>query len=254
MTPSLKVLIADDEAPARNKMVRMLQEFENVEIVNISNNGLDAFQYISLLKPDIVFLDVEMPGMNGLEVAQSLPDDCKPHVVFATAYNEHAIRAFELNAVDYLLKPFSAERLKQTLEKVERLGGAPAVPAAPKPAYETVGEALELPTFTKIPVLSADRYKLIDFEEVVCIEYEDRITQVYTHSKSYPVNITIDAFEKKMPASLFYRVSRSTIINIHAVQEIVLWFGNRYKIILNTNKEVICSRERSKALKNILKF
>lgn len=248
----MKVLIADDEAPARNKMVRMLQEFEHVEIVNISTNGFDAYNYITLLKPDLVFLDIEMPGMNGIEIAQSLPDDCKPHIVFATAYNEHAIRAFELNAVDYLLKPFNAERLKQAIEKAERLGGN-STPSK-SPPYEQLNDALEIPNFNKIPVPTADRYKLIDFDEVVCIESEERTTYIYTLNKSYIVNISLDNFEKKLPNTTFYRVNRACIINIHAVQEIILWLGNRYKIILNNKKEVICSRERSKALKSILKF
>ncbi|MEM8900426.1 MAG: response regulator, partial [Bacteroidota bacterium] len=114
----LRVLIADDELPARNKMKRLLQKITSVELVHAAENGFDALEHIQSLKPDLVFLDIEMPGMNGLEVAENIDLEKMPAVVFATAYSEHAIKAFELNALDYLLKPFNEERLRNTIDKV----------------------------------------------------------------------------------------------------------------------------------------
>ncbi|MCB0851361.1 MAG: response regulator, partial [Bacteroidetes bacterium] len=113
-----RVLIADDELPARNKMKRLLKKFDDVEIVHVAENGLDALEHIHSLKPDLIFLDIEMPGLNGLEVAENIDLETPPSVVFATAYSEHAIKAFELNAQDYLLKPFNEERLRATINKV----------------------------------------------------------------------------------------------------------------------------------------
>jgi len=248
----LKVLIAEDEAPARDKMLRLLQEQEDVEVINVSTNGLEALEQIVSLKPDVAFLDIEMPGMNGLDVVRNLPEDARPHVVFATAYNEHAISAFEMNAIDYLLKPFNGERLGQTFDKI-RHAGSPNSEAAIKTA-DDLAQRLQSPALNKIPVPTIDRYKLLDFDEVICIEVDERITILYTHDKQYPMNLTLEHFERKLPADRFMRVSRSAIINLNAVKEIIIWFGNRYKILMSNKKEVISSRERSKHLKQLLKF
>jgi DNA-binding LytR/AlgR family response regulator len=252
----LKALVAEDEAPARSKMARLLAEIEGIEVINLSSNGIDAYDNILLLKPDIVFLDIEMPGMTGMDIAQNLPPEIKPYIIFTTAYNEHAIKAFEINAIDYLLKPFSIDRLKQAIEKV-RMNITLTQNSAPKneELYEQLAEELEIPSsFCKIPVPTADRYKLIDFEDVVCLEVKEKVTYIFTLNKEYSINQPLEHFEKKLPSQTFIKISRSTIINLHAIREVVLWFGNRFKIILSNNMEVISSRERSKILKQILKF
>jgi DNA-binding LytR/AlgR family response regulator len=249
---ALRILIAEDEEPARNKMLRLLGEFDEVEVVAVATNGLDAFNGILEHQPDVAFLDIEMPGMNGLDVVSQLPPDVFPHVVFATAYNEHAIKAFELNAMDYILKPFSKERLQQALEKAG-LGDDEDRPVRREVAQK-LAEELSPANLEKIPIPTADRYKLVDFDEVVCIEVEERMTNIYTINKSYPINMTLETFERKLPAERFIRISRSAIINVQAIEEVVLWFGNRYKVVLSNGKEVISSRERSKVLKKMLKF
>ncbi|MCS6905036.1 MAG: LytTR family DNA-binding domain-containing protein [Bacteroidia bacterium] len=252
----LKALVAEDEAPARSKMTRLLSEIEDIELINISSNGNDAYDNILLLKPDVVFLDIEMPGMSGIEIAQNLPPEIKPYIIFTTAYNEHAIKAFEINAIDYLLKPFSLERLKQAVERVKK-NFPPSKEEVQKKeeVLAQIATELELPSnFCKIPVPAADRYKLIDYEDVVCLEVKEKVTYIYTLNKEYTINQPLEHFEKKLPSNTFLRVSRSAIINLHAIREVVLWFGNRYKIVLSNNMEVICSRERSKLLKQLIKF
>ncbi|MDX2283697.1 MAG: LytTR family DNA-binding domain-containing protein [Bacteroidia bacterium] len=252
----LRVLIADDELPARNKMSRLLQKMEDVEIVAMAENGLDALEQIHTHKPDLVFLDIEMPGMNGLEVAENIDLDDMPAVVFATAYSEHAIKAFEINALDYLLKPFSEDRLRATIEKV--LENKPKAALDKSKVSEILsseyGEELRGPFSNKIPIPTRDRYKLLDYAEVVCIEVEERSVRLFTKDKSYLLNYTLDTFERKLPQDQFFRVNRSCIIGLSHVKEIVIWFGNRFKIILSNDKEVISSREKSKVLKQVLKF
>lgn len=236
-------------------MMRMLAEYENIEVIHQAENGLDAFEHIEKLKPDIAFLDIEMPGLNGIEVASSLKNHV-PYIVFATAYNEYAIKAFELNAVDYLLKPFNEERLNQTIEKLEASPKGKAIEQQQKAIEELERNAdgLKLPFSNKIPIPTFDRYKLIDYEEVICIEVEERNTILYTKDKSYSLNQTLDYFEKKLPTDRFLRVNRSCLIGLEHVQEIVIWFGNRFKIVLSNGKDVISSREKSKVLKQVLKF
>lgn len=252
-----KILIADDEMPARSKMKRLLKKFDDVELVHESENGLDALEQIKALKPDIAFLDIEMPGLNGIDVAANLEDENLPYLVFATAYNEHAIRAFELNAIDYLLKPFNEERLGETLDKIRN---------SPRGKYlEQLKRGLEaleseededtrLPFADKIPIPTFDRYLLVDYDDVILIEVEDRNTILYAGDKQHTMNQTLDYFEKKLPEEKFFRVNRSALIGLQHVQEIVIWFGNRFKIILKNGKEVISSRERSRTLKQVLKW
>ncbi len=252
----LRVLIADDELPARNKMKRLLQKITSVELVHAAENGFDALEHIQSLKPDLVFLDIEMPGMNGLEVAENIDLDKMPAVVFATAYSEHAIKAFELNALDYLLKPFNEERLRNTIDKVSNSqdSGALDKNKIAEILKSELAEEIKTPFSNKVPIPTRDRYKLVDYTEVVCIEVEERSVRLYTKEKSYLLNHTLDTFERKLPSDQFFRVNRSCIIGLKHVKEIVIWFGNRFKIILSNDKEVISSREKSKILKQVLKF
>lgn len=253
-----KVIIADDEGPARSKMKRMLARFENMEVIHESDNGLDALEQTRKLKPDILFLDIEMPGLQGIEVAQHLMDDDDiPFIVFCTAYNEYAIKAFELNAMDYLLKPFNEERLATTIEKIEATPRKKLQEDQDRSLEGLAGateEDFKIPFSNKIPIPTFDRYKLIDYTEVICIEVEERNTVLYTADKSYTLNQTLDYFEKKLPREKFLRVNRSSLVGLDHVKEIVIWFGNRFKIILTNNKEVISSREKSRVLKQVLKF
>lgn len=256
MSNKIRVLIADDEQPARNKMKRLLKKIESVELVHAAENGLDALEHIQSLKPDLVFLDIEMPGLNGLEVAESIDLESMPAVVFATAYSEHAIKAFELNAVDYLLKPFNEDRLRAAVEKVDnnREGSRLDKDKIAEILKSELAEDIKAPFSNKVPIPTRDRYKLVDYADVVCIEVEERSVRLYTKERSYLLNHTLDTFERKLPADMFFRVNRSCIIGLKHVKEIVIWFGNRFKIILSNEKEVISSREKSKILKQVLKF
>ena len=254
--PKLRVLIADDEQPARNKMKRLLQKIKTVDLIHIAENGLDALENIQSLKPDLVFLDIEMPGLNGLEVAESIDLDQMPAVVFATAYSEHAIKAFELNALDYMLKPFNEDRLRAAIEKVENNREATKLDKEKLAELlrSDAADDIKVPFSNKVPIPTRDRYKLIDYDDVVCIEVEERSVRLYTDERSYLLNHTLDTFERKLPSDHFFRVNRSCIIGLKHVKEIVIWFGNRFKIILSNDKEVISSREKSKILKQVLKF
>lgn len=255
MKKKIRALVADDELPARRKMTRLLEKFEQVELLELAENGIDALEKIRELKPDVVFLDIEMPGMNGLEVVENLNMKKMPAIVFATAYNEHAIRAFELNACDYLLKPFNEERLQSTLEKLTQ--GEVQSLSRDKIAElrrADIVEEIRAPFANKVPIPTRDRFKLVDFEDVVCIEVEDRSVRLYAGDTSYLLNHTLDTFEKKLPKDKFFRVNRSAIIGLGHVTEIVIWFGNRFKIVLDNGHEVVSSREKSKILKQVLKF
>jgi DNA-binding LytR/AlgR family response regulator len=257
MKNKYRVLIADDEAPARAKMQRMLSTIETVEVISLAKNGLEALEQIDQLKPDIVFLDIEMPGLTGIEVARSIGTSKVPYIVFATAYNEFAVNAFELNAIDYLLKPFNEERLLQTIEKIQAQPKGRFAEEVIKSIDKVAQEWEENSSFqfsNKIPIPTIDRYKLVDYDDVICIEVEERFTIIYTKDRTYTVSQTLDHFEKKLPTREFFRINRACIISLSKIKEIVIWFGNRFKIVLTNGKEVISSREKSKYLKQIWEY
>lgn len=247
-----KVLIADDEAPARKKMERLVGEIENLEIIKIAANGIEALESIQELEPDIIFLDIQMPGLTGLEVAQNIDLNKSPYLVFTTAYNEHAIKAFELNAIDYLLKPINKERLEEAIDKIMK---SPRGKFITKKLDETINTLKEegFSFGKKLAISTSDRYKLLDFNEVVMVAVEERCVFVQTDERSFLSNHTLDHFAKKLDTDNFLKVNRSAIINLDNIQEIVTWSGNRFKLIMNNGKEVISSREKTKHLKKILK-
>ncbi|MBX7243106.1 MAG: LytTR family DNA-binding domain-containing protein [Bacteroidia bacterium] len=252
----LKILIADDEAPARSKMKRMLELLGVSDEIIMAENGIDALQKIREEGPDLVFLDIEMPGKTGLEVAESLEPDEAPMIIFATAYNEHAVKAFEINAMDYLLKPFNQDRLSMAIQRALKSNEdkTPLSKEQIQSVKEPENQEEGLPFYNKIPVPTRDRYKLIDYDEIVCIEIEERSVRLYTKEKSYILNHPLETFEKRLPPDKFFRVNRSTIINFSQLKEIVIWFGNRFKIIMCNDKEIISSREKTKVLKSVLKI
>lgn len=238
-------------------MKRLLGKFDFVEIVYEAENGIDALENIKKTKPDVAFLDIEMPGLNGLDVASELrSSDNAPLIVFATAYNEHAIKAFELNAIDYLLKPFNEERLGETLEKIQSREKKEQVKEQKEKLKKLEEKETQefLPFSNKVPVPTFDRYLLIDFDDIICIEVEDRNTVLYTGKDSHTMNHTLEYFETKLPSEKFFRVNRSSLIGLGHVKEIVIWFGNRFKIIMTNGREVVSSRERSRILRDVLRF
>jgi len=261
--PALRILIADDEMPARSKMRRLLAAIEDVEVVYAAENGIEALEHIHALKPDLVFLDIEMPGMTGMEVARGIELSPAPAIVFTTAYSEYALSAFEVNALDYLLKPFNEDRLQAVIDRVK--SGQAKSPTRDVldqlsdddddvPADASEEAALRQALATKLAVPVRDRFRILDFSEISCIEVEERSVRLFAGKDAFVVNQTLDAFEKRLPMSLFFRINRSTVVGVGHIREVVIWFGNRYKIIMQDGKEVISSREKSRAIKQILKL
>ena len=257
MNQKIRTLIADDEAPALSKMKRLLEKFPEIEVIYAAENGEEALEKIMELKPQLIFLDVEMPGLTGLEVAEQIDIEPFPVIVFATAYHEHAIKAFEMNASDYLLKPFNEDRLSVTMERVRQILATQSHfthENEPPENFPVINEENFAPFHNKIPVPTRDRYRLLDFDELICIEVDDRNLRLSTVDKSYLLNLSLEALEKKLPPDRFLRVSRSCIVGLKHIKEIIIWFGNRFKIVLSNDKEVVSSRERSKFLKQALRI
>ncbi|MGD8397338.1 MAG: LytTR family DNA-binding domain-containing protein [Anaerolineae bacterium] len=245
----LRVLIVDDEAPARDRLRRLLSSMEQIEIVGEAEDGARAVEAIGRLAPDLVLLDVQMPGLDGFGVVEALEDP--PAVIFVTAYDEYAIRAFEVHALDYLLKPFARERLEEAIHRArEALAESQDLAAQLRPLLESL--AAEGRSLDRLAVRDRDRIRVLDASEVDWIGIEYAQVVVHVGECAYPVRHTLAELETRLDPKRFFRAHRSAIVNLDRVQEIIPWFKGGHILRLTTGAEVDLSRARARALRKIL--
>jgi two-component system LytT family response regulator len=236
----IRVLIADDEAPARDKLRRWIAAQSDFEIAAEAADGLAAAQSITTHSPDVVFLDVQMPGLSGLEVAAQLEPAAAPLLVFVTAYDEHAIKAFELNAVDYLLKPYDKDRLLRTLE---RLRVRRAEPHAAERAGDAVRTARERTgTSDRLLVPHGESLQLIDATTIHWLEADDNYVHVHTPNARYMIRRTLGDLLAQLGEHRFARIHKSAAINLAQIGRLVPLFKGDYEVRLRDGKVLRLSR------------
>ncbi|MBN1315788.1 MAG: response regulator transcription factor [Anaerolineales bacterium] len=247
----LRVLIVDDETPARDRLRRLLSTEDYVAIVGEANDGAQAVEAIERYSPDLVFLDVQMPGLDGFGVIQAL--DTPPAIIFVTAYDEYAIRAFEVHALDYLLKPFSKERLTGAIHRAqEALDGERDWAAQLGPLLEnltTQGRYLD-----RLAVHDRGRIRLLDVKEVDWIGAEDDQVMVHVNDRTFLIRRTLANLEAQLDPTRFFRAHRSAIVNLDRVKEIIPWFKGSYVLRLTTGAKVDLSRSQARTLRKILNW
>ena len=257
MNPPLRTLIIDDELPARERLKRLLSGIEGVILVGEAEDGAQAVAMIEQEQPDLVLLDIQMPGLDGFGVIEALDDP--PPVVFVTAYDKHAIRAFEVNALDYLLKPFSQERLERAIRRAQAAhserhapDGSPGERFAAQvaPLLETL--AAQGKYLTRLAVHDRDRIRVIEADQVDWIDIQEEQVVVHVGDRAYPVRRTLSELEARLDPDRFFRAHRSAIVNLSRVQEVIPWFKGSHKLRLTTGVEVELSRARARALRKIL--
>jgi two-component system LytT family response regulator len=245
----MRTLIVDDESPARQRLKRLLADIEGVEIIGEAEDGLQAVELIEREQPDLVLLDIQMPGLDGFGVIEAL--EVSPPIVFVTAYDEYAIRAFEINALDYLLKPFSRERLEQAIHRAqEAQTKGQDFAARLAPLLESL--ASQGQHLNRLAVRDRNRIRVLDADEVDWIGVENEQTVVHVGSEAYPIRRTLADLEARLDPARFFRAHRSAIVNLDRVKEIVPWFKGSHKLRLTTGAEVELSRARARALRNTL--
>ncbi|MDB5272324.1 MAG: DNA-binding response regulator [Chitinophagaceae bacterium] len=247
----LRILIIDDEPLARELIRSFLSAYPQMEVIGECVNGFDGLKAIQELKPDVIFLDVEMPKVNGLEMLELVEE--LPLVIFTTAYQEHAIKAFELNALDYLLKPFTKERFKKSIDKIEeRQKHKPEENARLKKlAEETIQPAH---TLERVVVKTVTSMKVIPVADIVYIEAQDDYAMIHTSEGKFLKQQTMKHFEQALPAGQFIRIHRSYIINVQEMMRIEPYEKNGYQIILKGNIALPVSRNGYSLLKEKLNF
>ena len=259
----LRVLVVDDERLAREELCFLLGQTSGIEIAGQATDGVEALRLTGELKPDVVFLDVQMPGLTGFEVARRLLVlDAPPQLVFVTAFDQYAVDAFGVNAVDYVLKPVDADRLEQTLERLrQRLAPQPSAPPMPlSPAeLEQVIEAVHARQGRRdqLAIRVGERFILVQAEEVVHASLVDESIIVATATMSGTSNYrTLDELQTRLDPAVFWRVHRSHLVNITKIKEIVPWFSRNYMLKMKDAKvtEIPVSRSQTKRLREYLQL
>ena len=257
---TMTAIVVDDEPLGRQEMNFLLRAHPDVQVVAEGRNGLEALQLIKEHEPDVVFLDVAMPGQGGLGVVRKLLEKKGkikiPHVVFVTAYDQYAVQAFELNAIDYLLKPVEKGRLAQSLNRVRRLHEAPASPAD---ALEGLLRTLKTrpPQQAKLLVRSNNRLLLLDSNDLIFAAIEDGLITLTSKDLEGESNYrTIEELQAHLDPAVFWRVHRAYLININHIKEVVPWFKSSFQLRMNDrrNTEIPVSRAQTKRLRELLKL
>lgn len=225
----MRVLIVDDEAPARTRLRQLLAAHPDCEIAGEAETGVQAMELVSKLKPDVLLLDIQMPGCTGIDVAACLSEP-RPHVIFCTAYDQHAVDAFELHAVDYLLKPISRARLTQALDRVRGTAAPPASAAATRPA--------------RFLCRNASHYVVVSESKVLYFCSEDGLTKLVGDSTHYWMDPTLNELEARVDPARFFRISRAAMVNFAAVTEVHPMPGGSGEAVMKNGARLEVSRRR----------
>ena len=252
----LRAYLVDDEPLALRRLARLLKATGRVDIVGSTTDAEAALSFLSVEAIDLLFLDIQMPGMSGFELLSNL--ESQPPVIFTTAFDQYALRAFEVNSVDYLLKPIEAEQLDRTLNKIDRLRASGA-PLDLRRVIQEVATALRSNATgfpERIASRSGDRVQFIDLSLVTHFVARDKLTYAVTAEKSYVVDSTIADLEQRLDPRRFIRIHRSMVVNLDYVQEIHPWFTGGVVVRLKDDRktELTVARDRVRALRQRLTF
>jgi two-component system, LytTR family, response regulator LytT len=255
---ALSAVIIDDEQLARDELSYLLKSVEDVNVVAQGRNGLEAVSLIKDHAPDLVFLDVQMPGLDGFGVIKKLIDKkiAMPQIIFATAYDQYAVKAFEVNAIDYLLKPFDKKRVTLALEKARK---KVQTQTAENQRLDTLVKLLEAqrPQNSKVLLRSAGRLFLVDQKDVCFASIEDGVISVVaTHLEGQSNCRTLEELLGGLDADIFWRAHRSFVVNINRIREVVPWFKSSYQLRMDDKKqtEIPVSRAQTKRLRELFRL
>jgi two-component system LytT family response regulator len=253
----LRVVIADDERPARSFLASVLRKFKDVEIVGEAANGMEAVTLIESKQPDLALLDLQMPEVDGLGVVRLLKKHRMPLIAFITAYDKYAVRAFEVNAVDYILKPVEATRLRQTIDRarqrLEREDSKAEATERVQAAVSAFDAAEGRPLLDRIPVRRHDEIVLVPASQVVSIVADGELLHLRTvANETHTISYRLRDLAARLDPTRFLRLSRGTVVNIDAIRRIIRMPGGMFTVVMNDNQEFTVSRLQSRLLREQL--
>jgi len=248
----IATLIVDDEPIARRLLRDELEGFDEIEIVGEASNGREALQQIARLKPELVFLDLQMPVMSGFEVVRGLEGAHLPVVVIVTAFDQHAIQAFDAGAVDYLLKPVAGDRLRKSVERAKALLHRPIEIANRVAAIASVGTPEHLVKSRKVVGRAGEDYILLDADEVLALLAERELVWIVTARQRLLATHTLRAFEERLEGAQFQRVHRNAIVNVNHVRKLTALSSQRWYLTLSNSLQLVVSKRQAHKIRQIL--
>lgn len=256
---AISAVIVDDEKLAREELRFLLGSFPEVEVVAAGQNGVEAVRLVKQHQPDVLFLDAQMPGLDGFATVKMLESKhlAVPFLVFATAHDQYALQAFEVNAVDYLLKPFDQQRLARTVEKIKRHLQAGDSVEGKIDRVIRILDGRNAPAVTKVLMRTGGRQILLDPREIVFARVEDGVITIATKQLEGQSSFrTIEELQAVLDAPCFWRAHRSYLINLNHIREVVPWFNSSFQLRMDDKKqsEVPVSRAQSRHLRELYKF
>lgn len=244
-----KTLIIDDERLAREELKSILNEYTEIEVIDEAQNGDEGIEKIKKLKPDLVFLDVSMPGMTGFDMLKKL--DEIPHVVFVTAYDEYAIKAFEVNALDYLLKPVDNNRLNEAMEKL-RMKEEQEFESSAEARLERKDRRLTISD--RIFIKDGEKCFFVQLSEVRMLESDGNYVKVYFNNSRPLILRSLNSFEDRLDSEHFFRANRKFIVNLNWIEKVENWFNGGLQVELKTGEKIEISRRQAIRFKDIFGF
>ena len=257
----MRAIIVEDEVPAREELEYLVEAYSEIEVTDYFDDGLDVLKFLQEHETDVIFLDINIPSLNGMLLASTISKFIKrPYIVFTTAYKEHAAQAFELEAFDYILKPYDEKRIAAMLSRLEaaykRDFAAPTLPDRKLKAQQlTNGQQNEIPSkaSNRINLKKNDKIIVTDVNDIYYAIASEKVTVVYTQKEEYTMPMSITEFDSLLPENLFFRCHRSYTVNLTKIREIVPWFNQTYMLRLkDLSEEIPVSRSKVKAFRQIM--
>lgn len=250
----MRAIIVEDEIPAREELEYLIQTHSSIEIIESFEDGLDVLKFLQENEVDAIFLDINIPSLDGMFLATNISKFAKkPYIIFTTAYKEHAVQAFELEAFDYILKPYDEKRIAAMLEKLE-MTFTKSQGEGKEPAIKSTALASRTGN-GRINLRKNDNIIVTDVQDIYYAVASEKVTLVYTKTEEYMMPMSISEFHRKLPQDLFFKCHRSYTVNLTKIHEIVPWFNHTYVLRLkNIKGEVPVSRSKVKEFRQIMQL
>lgn len=244
---NLNILVVDDEKPSRNKTIRFIKKHRPDAVITEAQDGDEAIEKLRCLKPDLLFLDIQMPGLNGFDVLHRMDKTNMPPVIFITAFDEYAVQAFEVHAVDYLLKPFDFRRFQVAFNR------ALDSSVSRGKIKETINLMLEQKDkkqniLTRLMVKKDERITIVKTNEIQFIKSQGKYAEIHTKDHCHLIRRSLQSLQEQLDSKVFFRIHRSSIVNINFIKELQAWFHGDYNVILNNGTELKLSRRYSQEI------
>ncbi|MEF3356095.1 LytTR family DNA-binding domain-containing protein [Paenibacillus sp. GYB006] len=242
----MRAIIVEDEVLARQELRYLIETHSKIKVEAEFEDGLDALKFLQSQEVDVLFLDINIPSIDGVLLAHNISKfSVKPYIVFITAYKEHAVEAFEVEAFDYILKPYSESRITSMLAKLETayIGQRRAIPEQ------------HLPSITKVNLYKNEKIIVVDADDIYYAVAQEKTTEVVTKNEKYTMQLSISEFYERLPKEVFFRCHRSYLVNTEKIKEIVPWFNNTYLLRLSEiDAEIPVSRSKAKEFRQLMRL